>query len=720
MTNFKQKVLNYSIKNSPIPKTETYFKSLIDKTESFLKRLRWRTFFFLKKSEEEEEKVEVIDNFGFPTTKNPPLVVELAQFEKDLWTLIDSVEVTDNKTKFQKTLQKDVKEIVKSKKLIVPADKTRNLYEVEYEKYETLLRNNITANYKKAEPNMSENINTEAKTIAIGLKIEDRVEVMAQSNAFITLKDHKPNFEKDTKCRLINPAKTNMGRISAQKLQDINAEIRRKTGLQQWRSTEDTLKWFRNLQGKSELEFVQLDIVDFYPSISKKLLEKAIRFGSEYTYISQEEEKIIYNSRKTLLFDNGEAWVKKDELFDVSMGAYDGAEVAELVGLLILQNIREELPSINFGLYRDDGLGVSKPMPGPRREQARKKLIKLFKNLGLKITIEFGIKRTDYLDVNMDLSNGTYRPYRKPNDLPIYVHKESNHPPSTTRELPKMVNKRLNSISCNEQVFKEASPVYQAALNNSGYTHKLIFDPNNRKSKKKKQRKRTITYFNPPYNAACTINIGREFLRLIDKHFPKNKNRKDKLQKLINRQNVKLSYSGTKSMGAIISNHNSKVLKERRKQKENNNNKKDCNCRAGVQRCPLEGKCQVEAIVYKATITTDDGEIRTYTGSTDQTFKKRHYGHTSDLRNEKYRNNTSMATHIWDKKDKGIEVSSTKWEIMKKCQKYEPGQKKCDVCVSEKLEIMKNRDPKTLNKRTELMATCRHKKRFKLCNVTSK
>ena len=44
--------------------------------------------------------------------------------------------------------------------------------------------------------------------------------------------------------------------------------------------------------------------------------------------------------------------------------------------------------------------------------------------------------------------------------------------------------------------------------------------------------------------------------------------------------------------------------------------------RAGVQRCPLEGKCQVEAIVYKATITTDDGEIRTYTGSTDQTYKK--------------------------------------------------------------------------------------------------
>ena len=166
-------------------------------------------------------------------------------------------------------------------------------------------------------------------------------------------------------------------------------------------------------------------------------------------------------------------------------------------------------------------------------------------------------------------------------------------------------------------------------------------------------------------------------------------------------------------MGAIISNHNSKVLKERREQKENNNSRKDCNCRAGE----LEGKCQVEAIVYKATITTDDGEIRTYTGSIDQTFKKRHYGHTSDLRNEKHRNNTSMAAHVWNKKDRGIEVTNTKWEVVKKCQKYGPGQKKCDVCISEKLAIMKDRDLNTLNRRTELMATCWHKTRFKLCNV---
>ena len=56
------------------------------------------------------------------------------------------------------------------------------------------------------------------------------------------------------------------------------------------------------------------------------------------------------NSKKTILFDKDEPWVKKDEVFDVSMGAFDGAEVAELVGLLILNRLRQAIPKIDFGL----------------------------------------------------------------------------------------------------------------------------------------------------------------------------------------------------------------------------------------------------------------------------------------------------------------------------------------------------------------------------------
>ena len=43
-------------------------------------------------------------------------------------------------------------------------------------------------------------------------------------------------------------------------------------------------------------------------------------------------KKIIYHARKSLLFNEEGTWVKKDGLFDVTMGAYDGAEVCELVG----------------------------------------------------------------------------------------------------------------------------------------------------------------------------------------------------------------------------------------------------------------------------------------------------------------------------------------------------------------------------------------------------
>ena len=92
------------------------------------------------------------------------------------------------------------------------------------------------------------------------------------------------------------------------------------------------------------------------------------------------------------MFNGSEEWVKKDGMFDVSMGAYDGAEVAELVGLLILHTLKEAAPQIDFGLYRDDGLGESDPMTGTKRERIKKKIIKVMKELGLSITIEFGLK----------------------------------------------------------------------------------------------------------------------------------------------------------------------------------------------------------------------------------------------------------------------------------------------------------------------------------------
>ena len=105
-----------------------------------------------------------------------------------------------------------------------------------------------------------------------------------------------------------------------------------------------------------------------------------------------------------------------------------------------------------------------------------------------------------------------------------------------------MVNSKINGFSSNEQVFSEATPTYLAALDKNGHKHKLRFE---RPNQKNRQRDREITWYNPPFNLVCTVNLGKEFLKLIDKHFPQKTKRKDNQEQIINRQSIKLSYSVT-------------------------------------------------------------------------------------------------------------------------------------------------------------------------------
>ena len=89
-----------------------------------------------------------------------------------------------------------------------------NVYEIDPDKYNELLRNSIHTHYKKADDMTERNINLEAKLIAENLEISDRVDIMSRNEAYITLKDHKENFQNNPKVRLINPAKTQIGNIS--------------------------------------------------------------------------------------------------------------------------------------------------------------------------------------------------------------------------------------------------------------------------------------------------------------------------------------------------------------------------------------------------------------------------------------------------------------------------------------------------------------------------
>ena len=163
--------------------------------------------------------------------------------------------------------------------MLIPADKTTNIYELRVDNYKKLLKDNITRVYHKTGKSTLENINAEAKSIAQRLKLDNRIESYPPRNAFITIKDHKDNFQNHPGCTLINPTKSEIGKVSKHYLDIINSEQREKTELNQWRNTASTLSRFDSLPRKTSCKFLKFDIVDFYPSITIDLLFKAINFA---------------------------------------------------------------------------------------------------------------------------------------------------------------------------------------------------------------------------------------------------------------------------------------------------------------------------------------------------------------------------------------------------------------------------------------------------------
>ena len=104
---------------------------------------------------------------------------------------------------------------------VIEADKTTNLYQISVGKYSKLIHDNVTSEYKIADANVSSEVLESEKKVASQVDLGDRMEIPSKVNARITIKDTKANFRTDTKCRLINPAKLDSGRISKIILDDI-------------------------------------------------------------------------------------------------------------------------------------------------------------------------------------------------------------------------------------------------------------------------------------------------------------------------------------------------------------------------------------------------------------------------------------------------------------------------------------------------------------------
>ena len=615
--------------------------------------------------------------------------------------IIQSTKFKQVNNPFLTKLKDDTERIQNEPKLLIAADKTTNFYKLEPATYNDLLEQNITKSYKKAQLNTTRVIHAENKNIATKLGIDDRVDKTADKEAFITLKDHKPNFANKPTCRLINPTKSEIGKISKDILDRINIKIKRTTNFNQWKNTTSVIDWFKKIENKHQYNFICFDIVEFYASISQDLLDRALDFASTYDNITNDERKIITHAKNSILIHKQQPWQKKgDTTFDVTMGSYDGAETCELVGNFLLSQLQHL--DINMGLYRDDGLAITNATPR-QTENIKKEICQIFNSNGLRITIEANKQVVNFLDVTLNLDKSTYQPFTKPNTTLLYVHRESNHPQSITRNIPAGINKRLSTLSSDKASFDQAAPPYQETLDENGYNYTLYYEPSTNTRRRNRPRS-NILWYNPPFSKNVSTNIGHRFLSLVDKHFHKD----HKLRKIFNRNTIKISYSCMSNTKRIIDNHNKRILKSSELTANTGKDNKTCNCRQ-KNTCPLNGNCLQSSVVYQATVTRQDNNItETYVGLTENDFKTRYRNHTASFRHAKHRNSTELSKYIWTLKDNNINFFIS-WRILSSSLPYKSSNKRCNLCLKEKFLIICRPELSSLNKRNELVSSCRHR-----------
>jgi len=214
-----------------------------------------------------------------------------------------------------------------------------------------------------------------------------------------------------------------------------------------------------------------------------------------------------------------------------------------------------------------------------------------------------------------------------------------------------------------------------------------------------------------PIQFKCRHKHRKIIFQINRKTFPTTPHHR--FHKIFNKNTIKLSYSCMPNVKNTIANHNHKIL--------NSNTQKDrsnatCNCNNKTN-CPLNGKCLTKSVVYRATISTQQTKSH-YIGCCETPFKTRYSNHLQSFKNQKYRNATALSKEFWKLKETGANPTIS-WNIIKRAHSYRSGSKRCNLCLEEKVAILQADPQNLLNKRTELVARCRHRSKFKLRRSTN-
>ena len=109
-------------------------------------------------------------------------------FEKEFFDMIPNIRFRSVKHTFQKKLKEDILKIKQSPNVFVFADKTSNIYEMPEHQHKKHLHDNVIKTYKKTPLKLKTSINLEAKNIVELINLDDCIECIGRTPAFITLK----------------------------------------------------------------------------------------------------------------------------------------------------------------------------------------------------------------------------------------------------------------------------------------------------------------------------------------------------------------------------------------------------------------------------------------------------------------------------------------------------------------------------------------------------
>ena len=222
-------------------------------------------------------------------------------------------------------------------------------------------------------------------------------------------------------------------------------------------------------------------------------------------------------------------------------------------------------------------------------------------------------------------------------------------------------------------IYVYTKPEYGKALKDSGYEKVNLKYRAQKKQRKKNNWIRKVILFNPPYSKQGSTNIAKRFLNLLDWHFSKQQ----RLYKIFNRNNVKVSCSCAENMSSFISSHNKKLLNNPTR------NIKPCNCRKKDE-CPLNVQYLAQDIVYRCATSTSMNPEKTYLGMAEGDFEKRYNNHTRSFRHQLCWKETTLSKYIWEVKKEYNEMQTLKWSIVKCVLPYSHISKKNFIMYSRK------------------------------------